>query len=63
MSGIMTEEVDKVITFYRPYTVEDRRLRSLCNFRVISEYFYKSCLKEFKDREHKEAIKINEEMN
>ena len=63
MSGIMIKEVNEVITFYRPYTVEKRRLRSLVNFKVISEHFYNGCLEEFKNREHRKAIDHNRKIN
>ena len=57
------EALEYVITTCRPYNVEKRRITSLIAFGVISEYMAKGCLKEFKNREHKEALKINEELN
>ena len=47
----------------RPYNREKRDLQSNVDFGVLSKYFASKCLKTFKDEEHKEALKINKEMN
>ena len=43
---------DQKTEFYRPYNVEKRRLKSLVNFGVISEYLASKCLEEFKGKEY-----------
>ena len=62
MSGLREKEVNDLINFYRPYNVEKRHNQSYVNFKVISEYFMKVIMESFKDKEHKEALKINKEM-
>ena len=63
MSGFVEDTVDMIINFYRPYNVEKRLEQSYVNFGVISQYFMDRIMEEFKDQEHKEALKINKEMN
>lgn len=57
--GILEKTVDQVIDYYRPYNVEKRRNNELVNFKAISRYFSELCLKDFKDREHLEALGID----
>ena len=59
MSGIMEKTVNEIISFNRPYEVEKRLNQSYVNFRVISEYFMNVIMKEFINKEHKEAINLN----
>lgn len=47
----------------RPYNKEKMDLKANVDFGSISKYIAKRYLNEFKDREHKEALKINKEMN
>ena len=57
------EVLKHLINVNRPYNKEKRDLKSYVNFGVISKYFADRCLEDFKDREHKEALKIHKEMN
>lgn len=63
MSGLISNTIDTVIEFYRPYEIEKRRLRSLVNFKVISEFFAKGCLNEFMNREYQEAKNHNRKID
>jgi len=63
MSGLISDTVDEVIEYYRPYEIEKRRLRSLVNFKVISEFFAKGCLYEFMNKEHQEAKNHNRKID
>lgn len=59
----ISELVDDVTNDFRPYNKEKRHLQSCVNFGVMSKYLADRVLEEFKDVEHKEALKINEELN
>lgn len=52
-----------LINVNRPYNVEKRRLKSLVDFGVTSQYMSNQCLKEFKNREHGKALIMNRGRN
>ena len=53
------EDSELFINYNRPYNIEKRRLKSLVDFGVTSQYMSKRCLEEFKNIEHREALKMN----
>lgn len=59
----MDDYMDQDKNFNRPYNKEKRDLQSYVNFGVISKYFAEKCLEDFKDREHRLALIINEGLN
>ena len=62
-SSIGKKGHNELIELERPYNVEKRRLKSLVNFGVTSEYMSILCLEEFKNREHRSALIMNRGRN
>ena len=59
----VSDLMDDITNDFRPYNKEKRHLQSCINFGVMSRYLADRVLEEFKDVEHKEALKINKGMN